>query len=64
MQPQAHFQVISSLADFGLNPQAALDAPRWQWDRGKKILLEPDFPSPLAEALSRKGHEVEYAPSP
>jgi gamma-glutamyltranspeptidase/glutathione hydrolase len=64
MQPQAHFQVISNLVDFDLNPQAALDAPRWQWDRGKKILLEPDFPYPLAEALSLKSHEIEYANSP
>jgi gamma-glutamyltranspeptidase/glutathione hydrolase len=60
MQPQAHFQVISGLVDFELNPQAALDAPRWQWDRGKKILLEPDFPSPVAEVLLRKGHEIGY----
>jgi gamma-glutamyltranspeptidase/glutathione hydrolase len=64
MQPQAHFQVVSSLADFDLNPQAALDAPRWQWAGGKKILLEPEFPSPHAEALIRKGHEIEYANSP
>jgi gamma-glutamyltranspeptidase/glutathione hydrolase len=64
MQPQAHFQVVSSLADFDLNPQAALDAPRWQWDRGKRILLEPEFPYPLAEALILKGHGIEYADSP
>jgi gamma-glutamyltranspeptidase/glutathione hydrolase len=64
MQPQAHFQVISNLVDFDLNPQAALDAPRWQWDRGKKILLEPDFPSPSAEALLCKGHEIEYENTP
>jgi gamma-glutamyltranspeptidase/glutathione hydrolase len=64
MQPQAHFQVISSLVDFDLNPQAALDAPRWQWDRGRKILLEPDFPSPAAEALLLKGHEIGYESTP
>jgi gamma-glutamyltranspeptidase/glutathione hydrolase len=64
MQPQAHFQVISNLVDFELNPQAALDAPRWQWAAGKKILLEPEFPFHLAEALLRRGHEIEYASSP
>jgi gamma-glutamyltranspeptidase/glutathione hydrolase len=64
MQPQAHFQVVSNLVDFDLNPQAALDAPRWQWDEGKKILLEPDFPSPLAEALLLKGHHIEYETTP
>ena len=29
MQPQGHIQVIRNLIDFGLDAQAALDAPRW-----------------------------------
>jgi gamma-glutamyltranspeptidase/glutathione hydrolase len=60
MQPQAHLQVLSSLADFGLNPQAALDAPRWQWVEGRKILLEPAWPLHTAAALERRGHQVSY----
>ena len=28
MQPQGHFQVVSNIVDYGLNPQAAIDAPR------------------------------------
>jgi gamma-glutamyltranspeptidase/glutathione hydrolase len=60
MQPQAHLQVLSGLIDFNLNPQAALDAPRWQWVEGKRLLLEQGFPLPVAEALSRRGHQVAY----
>jgi gamma-glutamyltranspeptidase/glutathione hydrolase len=60
MQPQAHLQVVSGLVDFGLNPQAALDAPRWQWVEGKKILLEPAYPLHVAAALDRRGHQVSY----
>ncbi|MBQ2462794.1 MAG: gamma-glutamyltransferase, partial [Clostridia bacterium] len=43
------------------NPQEALDAPRWQWTGGNKILLEPEYPEALAEKLSARGHEIEYA---
>lgn len=61
MQPQGHVQVLMNMIDFNLNPQAALDAPRWQWIEKKKILVEPNFPTNLAQALSRKGHEIEIA---
>jgi gamma-glutamyltranspeptidase/glutathione hydrolase len=60
MQPQAHLQVVSGLVDFGLNPQAALDAPRWQWVEGKQVLLEPAYPLHIAAALGRRGHQVSY----
>lgn len=58
MQPQGHLQVVSNLVDFHLNPQAALDAPRWRWLKDKKIIVEPHFSSAIAEALERRGHEV------
>lgn len=58
MQPQGHFQVIANTVDFQLNPQAALDMPRWQWIQGKKVQVEPEFPNYLVQALARKGHEI------
>lgn len=61
MQPQGHMQVVMNTVDFELNPQAALDAPRWQWIEGKKVLVEPHFPNHLAQALARKGHQIEVA---
>jgi gamma-glutamyltranspeptidase / glutathione hydrolase len=61
MQPQGHFQVVSNTIDFHLNPQSALDAPRWQWIEGKKVLVEPNFPTHIAQALTRKGHEIQTA---
>lgn len=59
MQPQGHMQVIMNTIDFDLNPQAALDAPRWQWVGDKKVQVEPGFPNHLAQGLVRKGHQVE-----
>ncbi|MBT9154302.1 MAG: putative gamma-glutamyltransferase YwrD [Firmicutes bacterium] len=59
MQPQAHVQVLMNLLDFNLNPQAALDAPRWQWVSGKTVQVEPSFPQHIAEALMRRGHAVQ-----
>ncbi|MBU9719906.1 MULTISPECIES: gamma-glutamyltransferase family protein [Bacillaceae] len=59
MQPQGHMQVVMNTIDFGLNPQAALDAPRWQWIKDKQVLLEQNVPNHLATALSAKGHAVQ-----
>ncbi len=61
MQPQGHLQVIMNTLDFRLNPQAALDAPRWQWMEDRKVLVEPNFPNHIAQALARKGHQIQVA---
>ena len=63
MQPQGQVQVLMNLIDFGLNPQEALDAPRWQWIRGKQIQLESAYPQEIAEALRSRGHAIEYVDS-
>lgn len=59
MQPQGHVQIIMNMIDFNLNPQSALDAPRWQWVAGKRIKIEQHFPRYIAELLERKGHQIE-----
>mgnify|MGYP001949879595 CR=1 FL=1 len=61
MQPQGHMQVVHNLVDYQLNPQAALDAPRWQWVREKQVIVEPTFPKDVAQALARKGHHIKVA---
>lgn len=61
MQPQGHLQVISNMIDFDLNPQAALDAPRWRWKEKKEVVLEDSFSKQMGRALGRKGHRVSYA---
>ena len=61
MQPQGHFQVVTHTVDFALNPQAALDMPRWQWIGDKRIDVEPHFPNYLVQALKRRGHDIHVA---
>ena len=59
MQPQGHLQVLVNTIDYGMNPQQALDAPRFQWLGGKKIQLEAGVPQAVARELEERGHEVE-----
>ena len=61
MQPQGQVQVLTNMIDFYLNPQSALDAPRWQWIEGKKVKVEKDFPQNIVEDLKNRGHIVEIA---
>ncbi|MBM43759.1 MAG: gamma-glutamyltransferase, partial [Phycisphaerae bacterium] len=61
MQPQGHLQVLSRMVDHGQNPQAALDAPRWRIDRGRRVHLEPGFAESTIQGLRDRGHEIELA---
>lgn len=62
MQPQGHMQVAMNLIDFKLNPQAALDAPRWQWLKANQVTLEQTMPAHIVQSLQEAGHEVSIAP--
>lgn len=58
MQPQGHVQMAINLRDYGMNPQAALDAPRWQFTSGKTVFLEQTVPKSIVLGLSDRGHDV------
>ncbi len=62
MQPQGHAQVVVRIADYGQNPQAALDAPRWQVSEGLRVSIEPGFDAGVYEGLRALGHEVDVMP--
>ena len=61
MQPQGHLQVITNMIDFKMNPQEALDAPRWQWIGGKDIEVEREFSKSITDELIRMGHNIKIA---
>lgn len=58
MQPQGQLQVLTNMIDFNLNPQEALDAPRWQWINGKEIEVESDMDEEVVKGLISKGHKI------
>ena len=58
MQPQGHVQVVMNYVDFHLDPQQALDAPRWQWMRDNTVTVESRFDPELARLLQQRGHQV------
>lgn len=63
MQPQGHVQMMNRIFDFGRNPQAASDAPRWHVCEDFSVALEPGFDPAVASELERRGHVIVRDPS-
>jgi gamma-glutamyltranspeptidase/glutathione hydrolase len=63
MQPQGHLQMAVNLADYNMNPQTALDAPRWRFLIDNKVLLEASVPNSVAIDLVERGHNIQMAHS-
>ena len=59
IQPPGHVQTLVRLLTYGMNPQAALDAPRWKVDGGLAVDLEPTAAPELRTALAALGHRLE-----
>jgi gamma-glutamyltranspeptidase/glutathione hydrolase len=63
MQPQGHVQVLSALVDHGLDPQAALDLPRFCIDveqAGGRVGIEEGVSANVFSELEAMGHPVFY----
>lgn len=58
VQPQGHVQFMVHQIDHGLNPQAVVDAPRFQWISGARVEVELGFPAEAMQGLLARGHEV------
>lgn len=59
-QAQAHAQFVSNIADFGMNIQGALDAPRFSKETfpGCDVNFESRIPDGVLKALAAMGHEL------
>lgn len=59
MQAQGHVQMVVNTVDHRMDPQTALDQPRWMWLGGRDVLLEPAAGVDLRDELRRRGHAAE-----
>ncbi|HEY1376742.1 MAG TPA: gamma-glutamyltransferase, partial [Gemmataceae bacterium] len=71
MQPQGHVEVLCNLIDFGMDVQAAGEAPRLEHvgsatptgkpadPDGGTVKAEPGVPDAVVRELERRGHHVE-----
>ena len=63
-QPQAQAAVFTRIVTFGMDPQAAVSAPRWVYGRtwgqaSSTLKLESRFGDDVFAELARRGHEIE-----
>jgi gamma-glutamyltranspeptidase/glutathione hydrolase len=66
-QPQCGLQILTNVIDFGMDPQAAVEAPRW-WSfpgtdpatisRDMELRVEEEMPDATVHGLEAKGHRV------
>ncbi len=65
-QPQTNFQVIHNLIDLDMDPQSAVEAPRWSHMPGtpprdqlpEVLRMERGYDQPTVESLGQKGHKI------
>jgi gamma-glutamyltranspeptidase/glutathione hydrolase len=60
-QSQAHAQFVANIADFKMNIQAALEAPRFskQTFNGCDVMVENRFSQTVRSDLTNKGHKID-----
>jgi gamma-glutamyltranspeptidase / glutathione hydrolase len=56
VQPQGHVQVLVNLLDLGMGLQEAIEAPRYRYINGSRVLLEADLTEPVINRLIERGH--------
>jgi len=59
MQPQGHMQTLVRMLDYGQNPQAACDAPRWRYNEGLSINVESHLDAQTVQGLASRGHQMD-----
>jgi gamma-glutamyltranspeptidase/glutathione hydrolase len=64
MQPQGHVQTLVRMLDYGQNPQAACDAPRWRYNEGLSLNVEATMDPTVVQGLVELGHRIDVLQDP
>lgn len=56
VQPQGHVLFVSSIIDRNFNLQQAVEAPRYRYQGGKRVLLENELTEEIINKLLARGH--------
>jgi len=64
MQPQGHLQTVVRMLDYGQQPQAACDAPRWKVNSDFSVDVESVMNPETVAALEKKGHVLKSIDDP
>ncbi len=62
-QPMGHTQVVTNIIDYGMDVQAAIDAPRMFYE-GETTVVERAVPAATVAGLKSRGHDVALRPAP
>ena len=67
VQPQIHLQIFSSIFDFNMDIQNAIEAPRWSmpksiYSNDHSLLFEQRFPTNTINKLKDIGHHITFTP--
>lgn len=56
IQPQGHVMVLSNIIDRGMNVQEAVEAPRFRYMGGNRVIMEDEMTEQVIRALLGRGH--------
>src|SRR6266540_2659899 len=62
-QPMGQVQVLTNMVDYGMDVQAAIDAPRAFFE-GDQTVVERGIPRPTVDGLAARGHDTVLRPLP
>ena len=57
VQPQGHVQVLTNLIDMKMGLQQAIEAPRFRYLSGARVLLEDEMTEAVIKRLIERGHQ-------